>query len=51
MLTRSTQDMSVFNWAPLTRDGGAKLNRAYPLYELTKVRDARALSIEPPAAR
>ena len=51
MLTRSTPDMSVFNWAPLTRDGGAKLNRAYPLYELTKIRDARALSIEPPPAR
>ena len=51
MSTRSTPDMSVFNWAPLTRDGGAKLNRAYPLYELTKIRDARALSIEPPAGR
>lgn len=49
MFTRSTPDVSVFTWAPLTRDGGAKLNRAYPLYELTKVRDARALTIEPPA--
>lgn len=49
MFTRSTPDVGVFTWAPLTRDGGAKLNRAYPLYDLTKVRDARALTIGPPA--
>lgn len=49
MFTRSTPDVGVFTWAPLTRDGGAKLNRAYPLYDLTKVRDPRALRIAPPA--
>lgn len=46
--TRSTPELATFMWNPLTRDGGAKLNRAYPLYEMTKVRDPRALSTEIP---
>ncbi len=49
MFTRSTPDVGVFTWDPLVRDGGAKLNRAYPLYDMTKVRDPRALAMEPPA--
>lgn len=49
MFTRSTPDIGVFAWNPLTRDGGAKLNRSFPLYEMTKVRDPRALTTEPPA--
>lgn len=49
MFTRSTPDIGIFAWNPLTRDGGAKLNRSFTLYEMTKVRDPRALSIAPPA--
>lgn len=49
MFTRSTSEVGVFTWNPLTRDGGAKLNRAYPLYDMTKVREPRALTIEPSA--
>jgi hypothetical protein len=51
MFTRSTPDIATFTWNPLTRDGGAKLNRAYPLYEITKVRDPRALAVSPPAGQ
>lgn len=50
MFTRSTPDVGTFTWNPLTRDGGAKLNRAFPLYDMTKVRDPRALSITSPAS-
>jgi len=34
-------------WTPLIRDGGAKLFRQYPLYELTNSRDNRALITGP----
>ena len=50
LFTRSTSDVGSFVWNPLIRDGGAKLHRAYTLYEMTKVRDPRALTIGPPAA-
>lgn len=42
-LTKTSKDTAWFNWRPLTRDGGAKLNRAVSLYDLTRVRDSRAL--------
>ncbi|MDO9405008.1 MAG: YjbH domain-containing protein [Polaromonas sp.] len=47
VLTRSTPAMGVFAYNPLIRDGGAKLNRYFPLFDLTSVRDRRALSIVP----
>lgn len=34
-------------WTPLIRDGGAKLSRQYPLYDLTNSRDNRALTTGP----
>ena len=48
LLTRSTPEISVFNWNPLTRDGGAKLRRGFPLYNMTSLRDPRTLTITPP---
>ena len=50
LFTRSTPDVGSFVWNPLIRDGGAKLNRAYTLYDMTKVRDPRTLAIGPLAA-
>ena len=50
LFTRSTPDVGSFVWNPLIRDGGAKLNRAYTLYDITKVRDPRTLTIAPLAA-
>jgi len=47
LFTRSTPDVGGFVWNPLIRDGGAKLHRAYPLYEMTSVRDPRALNTVP----
>lgn len=36
--TKSTRNTVGFKWSPLTRDGGAQLNRAYTLYGLTSDR-------------
>lgn len=41
VLPRSTRSQATINWAPLIRDGGAMLNRKYPLYNLTGERDER----------
>ena len=41
VLPRSTRSRATINWAPLIRDGGAMLNRKYPLYNLTGERDER----------
>ena len=38
-------------WSPLIRDGGAKLNRAYPLYNFTRMRDRVAMDFGPPVSR
>ncbi|WP_267965961.1 YjbH domain-containing protein [Billgrantia aerodenitrificans] len=38
---RSSRDRADIAWQPLTRDGGARLNRRYSLYELTKERQLR----------
>jgi membrane-associated phospholipid phosphatase len=42
-LTRSSNTSANVMWKPLTRDGGAKLNRSVQLYDLTKTRDDRTL--------
>lgn len=39
MFTRSSRDRAEIAWQPLTRDGGATLNRRYSLYDLTEERD------------
>ncbi|RJS92761.1 YjbH domain-containing protein [Salinisphaera sp. Q1T1-3] len=38
LFTKSTQNTLGFGWSPLTRDGGAFLNRRYSLYGLTSDR-------------
>lgn len=47
MLTRSSGTDANFVWKPLTRDGGAKLDRAVTLYDTTKARDRRTLLYKP----
>ncbi len=47
LLTKSTNTVGNFVWKPLTRDGGAMLGRANPLYYLTTSRNERALWHEP----
>lgn len=37
--TTSSKGSTGFAWAPLTRDGGARLNRRYQLYDMTNDRD------------
>ena len=48
LLPRSSKFSANFTWAPLVRDGGAKLGRINPLYEMTTSRDPRAFSFSPP---
>ena len=43
ILPISTSGAGTLTWTPLTRDGGARLGRAFPLFELTKQRSRRAL--------
>ncbi|MEY2860613.1 MAG: hypothetical protein RL392_1071 [Pseudomonadota bacterium] len=38
---KSTSGLANIVWNPLTRDGGAKLERRFKLYDLTRYRDAR----------
>ena len=47
MMARSTPGVATLAWSPLTRDGGARLQRAYPLYDLTRMRDRRAFQWGP----
>ncbi len=44
MLPKSTSGSGNLIWDPLTRDGGARLNRIFTLNDLTRQRDLRALS-------
>ena len=44
MLPKSTAGTANLMWDPLTRDGGARLNRMFTLNDLTRQRDFRALS-------
>lgn len=39
LFTRSTRERASVSWQPLTRDGGARLDRRYELYNLTEERD------------
>lgn len=39
MLPRSTPSVATLAWSPLSRDGGARLGRKFPLYELTRHAD------------
>lgn len=41
--TKTVPGDAVFLWRPLTRDGGAKLNRGFSLYQQTGVRNYRTL--------
>lgn len=50
LLPRSSKFSLGFLWTPLTRDGGARLSRNYPLYELTSGRDPTAFDFGPPKA-
>lgn len=43
MMPKSSPAMANIVWNPLTRDGGARLNRRFTLFDLTKQRDLRAL--------
>lgn len=43
MLPKSTSGNANIVWNPLTRDGGARLNRRFALNDLTRQRDYRAL--------
>lgn len=47
MLTRSSGTVGNFLWKPLTRDGGAKLDRSVSLYAMTGLRDDRTLFFKP----
>jgi len=48
MLTRSNSKFANFVYKPLIRDGGAKLARDVILYDVTRLRDRRALQYRPP---
>ncbi|WP_082548499.1 YjbH domain-containing protein [Variovorax sp. Root473] len=48
LLPRSSKFTANFAWAPLIRDGGAKLGRINPLFEMTSIRDPKAFSFSPP---
>ncbi|WP_266157800.1 YjbH domain-containing protein [Dyella silvatica] len=39
LLPRSSRNTATFMWQPLLRDGGARLNRRYNLYDMTSDRD------------
>jgi exopolysaccharide biosynthesis protein YbjH/capsule biosynthesis protein GfcC len=48
-LARSSNSVASFLFRPLTRDGGAKLDRGVALYDITGGRGARTLWYEPAA--
>jgi hypothetical protein len=50
LLGRSSGYEAPLRWIPVLRDGGQMLNRAYPLYDQTNLRDPRTLDFGPPAA-
>jgi membrane-associated phospholipid phosphatase len=47
MLPKSSPSTANIIWNPLTRDGGARLNRRFALFDLTKQRDWRSLQWGP----
>ena len=48
VLPRSSTSVGTLVWAPLTRDGGARLARYQRLIDLTTLRDADAFKLQPP---
>jgi membrane-associated phospholipid phosphatase len=51
MMTRSSTSTAYLLWKPITRDGGAILNRIDRLYGLTRLRDEKTLWYAPAAPR
>ncbi len=49
VLARSSNATANVLWQPLLRDGGARLVRAYPLYELSNLRDRQGAGYAPAA--
>ena len=47
LLTRSSTNMASIFWHPLLRDGGAMLNREFPLFDLTKDQGGHLLNLSP----
>ena len=48
ILARTSPDVAPLRWVPLIRDGGQMLDRLYPLYDQTQLRDPAALVYGPP---
>jgi len=48
LFTHSTSGVAAIRWSPLTRDGGAKLARQFPLYDLTDESNPRNMWFSPP---
>jgi hypothetical protein len=46
-MTRSSRSQANFNWVPLTRDGGAQLNRPAQLMQTTHMLDPRSYTQAP----
>ncbi|MDZ7892217.1 MAG: YjbH domain-containing protein [Rhodoferax sp.] len=44
LLPKSSPSVARVTWAPLLRDGGARLNRSFALFDLTAQRDSRAMA-------
>lgn len=47
LLTRSSKDSVYVDWHPLNRDGGARLDRAFPLYFMTEKQRGQLLDWGP----
>jgi hypothetical protein len=48
LFTHSSAGVAAIRWSPLTRDGGAKLARQFPLYDITDESSPRNLWFSPP---
>jgi hypothetical protein len=48
MLTKNTSGVASFMWRPITRDGGAMLDRGVSLLGTAGMRDPRALDYSAP---
>lgn len=46
-LPKATRSVASINWNPLTRDGGALLNRKYSLFNMTEQRDPALFKLPP----
>ncbi len=47
MMTKTSGKMATLVWQPLLRDGGARLDRAVRLYDMTRLLDERELQYRP----